>query len=241
MPLIGILGFSADNDLGIIRSVKDRQTQPGALGRGYYSNVRNEMIPFLPATYSTVLEVGCGEGASVELLTLPCEIWGVEPEPLRAARAAERMHKVLVGRYDAVQAEIPKNYFDLVVCNDVIEHLEDPESFLRSIRSRLVSGGHVIASIPNMRHWEVLWELLVTKDWKYRQEGILDRTHLRFFTEKSVRRLFVEAGFVIARESGINDVFNPVRRMILRTAGLLTLGYYSDIGYRQFGILARVP
>ena len=92
-----------------------------------------------------------------------------------------------------------------------------------------------------MRHWEVLWELLVTKDWKYRQEGILDRTHLRFFTEKSVRRLFVEAGFVIARESGINDVFNPVRRMILRTAGLLTLGYYNDIGYRQFGILARVP
>ena len=123
MPSIAGLGCSACNDLGIIRSVKDRQTQPAARGRGYYSNVRNEMIPFLPETYSTVLEVGCGEGASVELLTLPCEIWGVEPEPLPAASAAARMHKVLVGRYDAVQAEIPKNYFDLVVRNDVIEHL----------------------------------------------------------------------------------------------------------------------
>lgn len=217
------------------------QAQSHGPGGGYYANPRHEMVQFLPGKYSRVLEVGCGEGAFAALLTLPCEVWGVECEPAAAARAATRMHKVLVGPFDAVEAGIPNRYFDLVVCNDVIEHLQDPEAFLRSIRQRLVSGGHVIASIPNMRHWEVLWQLLVRKDWKYVQEGTLDRTHLKFFTEKSVRRLFEESGFVIERESGINDVFHPVRRAILKTVGLLTLGNLSDIGYRQFGILARLP
>ena len=165
----------------------------------------------------------------------------MEREPRAAAHAAKQMHKVLVGRFDAVQADIPIRYFDLVVCNDVIEHMEDPESFLRAIRERLVSGGHVLASIPNVRHWEVLWQLLVSKDWRYVQSGTLDRTHVRFFTEKSVRRLFEQAGFLIERESGINDVFNPIRRMMLKTVGWLTLGHFSDIGYRQFGILARAP
>lgn len=216
------------------------QPRPSGPGRHYFANPRHEMIPFLPERYSRVLEVGCGEGAFAGLLQ-PCEIWGVEPEPASAVHATAHMHKVLVGRYDEVEADLPESYFDLVVCNDVIEHLADPESFLCSIRSRLVPGGYVVASIPNMRHWEVLWQLLVMKDWRYVREGILDRTHLRFFTEKSAARLFRTSGYVIERASGINDVFHPIRRAVLAFVGALTLGYYRDIGYRQFGIRARVP
>ena len=210
-------------------------------GRDYYSNVRHEMVPFLPATYSRVLEVGCGEGVFATLLTQPCEIWGVEPEPASAARAASRLQKVLFGHFDAVADEIPRGYFDLVVCNDVIEHLKDPEAFLAAIRERMTPGGHIIASIPNMRHWEVLWELLAKKDWRYGQSGILDRTHLRFFTEKSIRRLFEMSGFEIERSAGINGTFEPFRRAILRTIGVVTLGYYGDTQFRQFAIRARLP
>lgn len=209
--------------------------------RDYYANPRREMLPFLPGHYSRVLEVGCGEGAFATLLARPCDVWGIEPDAASASRASRKMDRVLVGRFDAVRNQLPANYFDLVVCNDVIEHMEDPESFLRAILSLLVPGGHVVASIPNMRHWEVLWQLLVRKDWRYVQSGILDRTHLRFFTEKSARRLFESSGYVIERVSGINDVFHPVRRAILGAAALLTLGYYRDIGFRQFGILARAP
>ena len=209
-------------------------------GRGYYTNLRHEMAPFLPERYWRVLEIGCGEGVFTQLLSPEAEVWGVEMDATSAAVAKAHMHRVLVGPYDAVQAEIPMHSFDLVVCNDVIEHLDDPWVFLRSVRKRMMPGGHIIASIPNMRHWEVLWQLLVRKDWRYVREGILDRTHLRFFTEKSIRRLFEEAGFVVERQAGINGAFHPVPRAILRTVGALSLGYYTDIEYRQYGLVARL-
>jgi 2-polyprenyl-3-methyl-5-hydroxy-6-metoxy-1,4-benzoquinol methylase len=208
-------------------------------GRDYYANVRHEMVPFLPARYSRSLEVGCGEGVFTQLLAPGTEAWGVEMDHDSAAAAAPRMHRVLVGPYDAVQEQLPEQYFDLVVCNDVIEHLTDPEAFLQSILRRMVPGGCIIASIPNMRHWEVLWQLLVRKDWKYGREGILDRTHVRFFTEKSICRLFEEAGFTVEHQAGINGVFDPVRRLALKTIGVLTAEYYNDIAYRQFALRAR--
>jgi len=211
-----------------------------APGRNYYSNVRHEMVPFLPDRYSRVLEVGCGEGVFSTLLSQPYEMWGIEPEPESAARAASVLHKVLVGRFDEVSADLPAQYFDLVVCNDVIEHLPDPEVFLRSVARCMTPGAHLIASIPNMRHWEVLVQLLANKDWRYGRDGIMDRTHLRFFTEKSIKRLFQETGFDIERVSGINGAFDPVRRWVLQAFSALTLGYYSDIQYRQFGLLVRL-
>jgi 2-polyprenyl-3-methyl-5-hydroxy-6-metoxy-1,4-benzoquinol methylase len=214
---------------------------PRAAGGRYYANVRRDMVSFLPDRYSRVLEVGCGEGAFCDLLAPGCEVWGVEPELKSAAVAAQRMHKVLAVRFDDAAPELPLHYFDLVVCNDVIEHLEEPERCLRSIREVLVPGGHVVASIPNVRHWEVLWQLLVEKDWRYVSSGVLDRTHLRFFTERSIRRLFVQTGYEVVQLAGINDVFHPVRRAVLATAALLTLWYWRDVGYRQFGVLARAP
>jgi 2-polyprenyl-3-methyl-5-hydroxy-6-metoxy-1,4-benzoquinol methylase len=199
------------------------------------------MTRFLPSHYSHVLEIGCGQGMFYDLLDQPCEFWGVELEAEAAEKAAGRLQRVLVGAYDAVAAQIPENFFDLVVCNDVIEHLPDADAFIESIRTKMVRGGHIVASIPNMRHWEVLWQLLVHRDWKYGAEGILDRTHLRFFTEKSMRRLFEEGGFEVLFQDGINGVFDPVRRLILSAIAALTLGHSSDIQYRQFGVLARLP
>lgn len=198
------------------------------------------MVPFLPGQYARVLEVGCGEGVFAPLLKQPCETWGVEMDAASAARARERMTRVLVGTYEQVESELPVGYFDLVVCNDVIEHMADPEAFLSAVRTRMAPGGHVVASIPNMRHWEVLWQLLVKKDWKYVREGIMDRTHLRFFTERSIRRLFEDHGFTVERMAGINGVFDPVRRVLFGLVSALTLGFYRDTQFRQFALLARL-
>jgi len=210
-------------------------------GSDYYANVRHEMVPFLPDTYRRVLEIGCGDGVFADLLTRPHEMWGVELDPDAAARARPRLHRVLLGTFEQVQHQLPTNYFDLVVCNDVLEHMADPDAFLTAVGAHMTRNGCLIASIPNMRHWQVLWQLLVRKDWQYGREGIMDRTHLRFFTETSMRRMFTDAGFQIERMQGINGVFDRTRRILFGAVTLLSLGHYADTQYRQFGMTARWP
>ena len=198
------------------------------------------MVPYLPRHYSRVLEIGCGEGVFAPLLALPCEKWGVEMDPGSARAAEATMDRVLVGRYDDVADRLPAHYFDFVVCNDVIEHMADPEAFLFAVKGQMAAGACLMVSIPNMRHWEVLWQLLVHKDWRYVREGIMDRTHLRFFTERSIRRMVEEAGFEVERAGGINGVFDPVRRAAFGALSVMTFGQCADLQFRQFAVLGRL-
>jgi 2-polyprenyl-3-methyl-5-hydroxy-6-metoxy-1,4-benzoquinol methylase len=210
-------------------------------GVGYYQNSRGEVAPFLPPSYSKVLEVGCGDGAFSVNLDSRCEHWGVEPVAEAAARASLRLHKVLGGTFQEVAGRLPDGYFDLVVCNDVIEHMPDHDEFLRTIKTKMTAAGYLVGSIPNVRHARHLYHLLVEKDWRYAGAGTLDRTHLRFFTEKSWRRALGEHGFIVEKCQGITPATQWGNRLVIRLIELMTLGYYGDIGFFQFGFRARCP
>ena len=214
------------------------ETDVSGEAAGYYGLDRREMRQFLPERYTRVLEVGCGEGLFSASLD-GAERWGVEPNDAAATRAASRLDTVLRGRYAEVESGLPDAYFDVVVCNDVIEHVADHEAFLRSVRTKLRDGGHLVASIPNVRHVNVLWDLLVHKEWEYRDSGILDATHLRFFTEKSLRRAVERQGFAIEAFGGINRSRTFKARLVLWAVIGLTAGYYADTAYVQFGLRAR--
>jgi len=172
--------------------------------QAYYQHERREVADFIPERYSKVLEVGCGEGGFRACVTKPCEYWGVEPCLGAADIAREKLDKVLMGRFDEVFSQLPENYFDLVICNDVIEHMEDHDHFLNAIRNKLCEGGAVVGSVPNVRFWKNLRNLVLRKDWRYTDQGILDRTHLRFFTERSFKRSLAENGFKLKSMAGIN-------------------------------------
>lgn len=197
------------------------------------------MAFFLPAEYHRVLEIGCGEGEFMGHLKSGDEVWGIEPEPRAAAAAEQRMKKVLVGRYNEVYGEIPDHYFDLVIANDVIEHLPDHDAFFTSIKKKMSSGGRLVASIPNVRHWSILRDLLWKKDWRYTEAGILDRTHLRIFTGKSLKRTLREHDFVIEKFGGINPMEFNKKSLFPYFLRWITLGYYGDILYYQFGLCVR--
>jgi 2-polyprenyl-3-methyl-5-hydroxy-6-metoxy-1,4-benzoquinol methylase len=161
----------------------------------YFQFFRKELVIFLPEKYERILEIGCGEGNFTHFLKQPYEAWGIEQNHDAAQIASKKMTKIMTGKYENFLSDLPDNYFDLVICNDVIEHMEDHDWFLNSIKKKMKPKGNLIGSVPNIRHITSLYELLIDKDWFYTDAGILDRTHLRFFTEKSLKRSFTERGF----------------------------------------------
>lgn len=206
----------------------------------YYKNLRREMTQFLPETYSRVLEVGCGAGSFRNNLTQKNEYWGVEMVESAAAQAEGKLDRVLHGCFLDKSSEIPDGYFDLIVCNDVMEHMPDHDLFLKTIKTKISRGGCLVLSVPNIRHIACLFDLLVRKDWNYQDEGVLDRTHLRFFTRKSLVRTLQDHGFQIENISGINSILSNLpwlRTMAIRLASSV-LG--RDVLYLQFGLKSVV-
>ena len=209
---------------------------------GYYQNSRREMCEFIPNRYSRVLDIGCAEGRFATNLNPSAEIWGVEMNARSADIAKTRMKKVLVGSYMSVADQLPNDYFDLVICNDVIEHMQYHTMFLETIKKKIVNGGCIIGSVPNIRYIYNLYNLLVKRDWKYGEIGVLDSTHLRFFTERSIKREMLEKDYIIEVFKGINpfgystNMFKRITKKILWGGlFLFTFGTFKDTRYCQFG------
>lgn len=210
-------------------------TDPASVGM-YYRYTRQEMLRFVPANVQRVLELGCAEGvfaATVKERT-GAEVWGIEFNPQAAERARAVIDRVLVGDADAQIAELPDSYFDAIVCNDILEHLVDPGATLTRLRRTLKAEGVVVASLPNIRYAPALSKVVFRKDFPQDDEGIFDRTHLRFFTRKSMVRLFETAGFTMRRTKGINAYYGPLALLLT----VVSFGYFRDGVYLQYACVA---
>jgi GT2 family glycosyltransferase/2-polyprenyl-3-methyl-5-hydroxy-6-metoxy-1,4-benzoquinol methylase/glycosyltransferase involved in cell wall biosynthesis len=164
----------------------------------YYEFSRLEVQVLVPLTSRRVLDLGCAAGKLGEELKRrqPCHVTGIEICPQAAARARERLDEVICGDAMEVLPTLPAEAYDCVVLADILEHLNDPWGALREVARILVPGGVVVASIPNVRHWSVLRDLLEGR-WEYASAGILDRTHRWFFTRRSIADMFDSAGFSV--------------------------------------------
>jgi 2-polyprenyl-3-methyl-5-hydroxy-6-metoxy-1,4-benzoquinol methylase len=151
-----------------------------------------------PATH--VLEFGCATGYMSEVLKnrLGCTVVGVEIDRDAAALAEQHTERVIVGDAEKIDyaAELAGEEFDVVLFADVLEHLKEPADVLRRVRPFVAENGVVVASIPNIAHASVRLALL-GGEFRYREWGLLDDTHLRFFTRSSIQDLFEETGYVI--------------------------------------------
>ena len=210
---------------------------PETQATGYYAHTRPEMLAYFTQSPGRVLDVGCGQGsfgASLKAQHPQAEVWGVEPMAPAARSAAQVLDHVCVGNFDT-GLQLPERSFDAVVFNDSLEHLPDTVAALALTRRLLKPGGRLVASIPNVRYWPHLKRYLFQGDWKYEDEGILDRTHLRFFTCRSIRRTLVEAGFEVQSITGITPCWRGFRQSLAKA--LLPSGA-QDILYLQFAVVA---
>lgn len=166
----------------------------------YFSHVRREIAPLLPDHMQRVLEVGCGEGATLAWLkqqNRAQQVVGVEYSEAAAAVARQHLDQVWQGDVEKLPLET-LGQFDVVLCLDVLEHLVDPWQTLQRLRGLLRPGGCIIVSVPNVQHYSVVLPLLLHGRWPYQAAGILDRTHLRFFTRSSAEQLLQSAGLTLS-------------------------------------------
>lgn len=197
----------------------------------YYGNTRPEVVAFIPKNIKTILDVGCGKGnflKSVKDLT-DAETWGIELVP-GVVNQDNNINNVIIGKIEDIVSQIPDSYFDCITFNDVLEHLFDPTQLLIDIKPKLKDNGLLIASIPNVRFIDNIFNLIVKKDWEYKNFGILDFTHVRFFTQRSMQRMFKNAGYLLISQNGINKNTSFKFKLF----NILTLGFFVDTQYLQF-------
>lgn len=204
----------------------------------YYRAPRPELARHVPAGAQRVLDVGCGTGELGRFLKQGGvrEVVGIEVlEPVWAL-AKKSLDDALLGNIEVMEIPYDDGYFDCIICGDVIEHLIDPIAALRKVARVLAPGGTIIISVPNVRFFQVV-EMLANGRWKYEDAGIMDSTHLRFFTKIEIGLVVKAAGFELSRLEPLSFIapehlpLGPDRTV---TLGRVTIKDVTDAEHEEF-------
>lgn len=208
----------------------------------YYRHERPELVACVEtAVDNCVLDVGCGAGhvaARIKREGRAGKVWGIEVIEAAAeeARRNPALDEVYCGDLEQVVDTLPEAHFSHLICGDVLEHLVDPWETLARLRTRLRPGGRVICSLPNVRNLSFLGMLIFQASFRYRESGVMDRTHLRWFCRKDARAMFEGAGFIDVTIGPVRpkrSLNYRIRRALLgdwTTKGFLILGENPGIG-----------
>lgn len=208
--------------------------------RGYYENARTHLLDILGSHQPRrVLEIGCGGGANLAELKrrFPgCRTTGVElrGDAAEAAVQSKRVDEMKVGSVlDPAAVSFAPGSFDLIVLSHVLEHFSDPAAVLARAGEWLTPDGRLLIALPNIRHLSVMRELFVGGDFQYKSSGILDHTHLRFFTRKSALRFLTAEGYTV--ETVAADVDGTKSRLLDN----VTFGAAREFAAFAYNFLAR--
>jgi GT2 family glycosyltransferase/glycosyltransferase involved in cell wall biosynthesis/ubiquinone/menaquinone biosynthesis C-methylase UbiE/TolA-binding protein len=178
----------------------------------YFRQERTDVEALIPKDVKRILDVGCGEGILGKRLIEKgaVEVVGIEINPGACNIAERNLTKVINGDIEIMDLPLMDGSFDCIIFADILEHLIDPLSILIKLRRYLSDDGIVVASIPNIGLYKVI-NMLADGEWRYGESGILDKTHLRFFTKKEFLKLLSEAGYEMTGISvNIDSEFNNI-------------------------------
>jgi SAM-dependent methyltransferase len=207
----------------------------------YFAYCRMDMLAELPVDlHGRILEIGAGSGKTLlkaKALGLASEVTGVELVPLdNSDQSHPEMDRFIVGDIEKLELPLPEEYFDVILCGDVLEHLVDPWTTVDKLSRFLKRGGYFIASIPNFREIKTLLGIVMGGDLHYRDAGILDRSHLRFFCKKNMVNLLEQGGLHIIRMKSNLDILGKGKRALLNK---LTLRVFAEFLEGEYLLVAR--
>ncbi len=184
---------------------------------GYYSMDRADVVAELPRPIGRALDVGCGEGGVGRSLRAAgaTEVHGIEVNPSAAVIARDTLDSVYEGTVEAalLGGELPSP-FDTICCYDVLEHLADPSIVLRGLRELAADGARLHISVPNARHFSLVWDLVARGTFGYTEWGHRDSTHLRWLTRRDAIALVGAAGWDV--RWAVSDIFRGRNRYVDR-------------------------
>jgi O-antigen biosynthesis protein len=202
----------------------------------YYSRLRQDVLEAVPLEAHYVLSVGCASGVTEErLIERGCVVAGIELDPAAAAMARARGLNVVEGNASAVDIAQFGLVFDFIIYADILEHLPDPESVLRRHVQHLRPGGSVYITVPNFRHYSVLWQLALRGEILYVDAGILDRTHVRMTTRNMVLRWIRSCDLALIR---VRHRFFGRRFLVL---SIVTAGMFREFLAQHIAVVASRP
>ena len=203
----------------------------------YFSGSRPEVAAMVPRGSTIVLDVGCGFGGLAPLLRMRDvkKIYGIEVNPTASEHLEGAYDRHWIGSVESINLPQELSSFDCIIFADVLEHLIDPWKTLKKYVEHLSPGGVIVASIPNARNLGLIYRLLFQGRWTYSESGILDKTHLRFFTRKEIEALFIQAGLKIEMIDVNRDNYSLLRRLL---TGIPRF-FIPDLEVCQFLIRAR--
>ena len=201
----------------------------------YYARTRTWPSLFSIKRESTVLDVGCGRGTLGEFFKkeYSSKVTGIELIKENYEIAKKVLDHAVLGDFEKVNLEELDAAFDYIVFSDSLEHLLDSKSVLDRIKKMFTSDGALLLSIPNVRNFRVSVPLLFLDRWEYENEGLLDRSHIRFFTKSSITKLLNDCGYVVEEV----DYDLPTRSKV-GVLNILTFGLLKNILTSHFYIKA---
>jgi 2-polyprenyl-3-methyl-5-hydroxy-6-metoxy-1,4-benzoquinol methylase len=194
----------------------------------YFENIRSDIISLVDKGENKILEIGCGTGnTGLELKQQgkAVEIVGVDivPEVLEIAKS--KIDKTICADIETLKLPFSNEYFDYILLGDVLEHLKNPWQVLLCLTQFIKKRGFIIASIPNIRYWKVIMNLVFKGEWKYSSDGVLDNTHLRFFAKKSMLELISSANLKVRYICPATELQPP---NLCKKLNHLTFGLFED-------------
>jgi 2-polyprenyl-3-methyl-5-hydroxy-6-metoxy-1,4-benzoquinol methylase len=208
--------------------------------QAYFTNIRHDLINFVSHDpKNKILEVGAGGGdtlITIKKMGLATEVVGIELNKVEGSNQGDpSIDRFIFGNIESMEIDLPENYFNIIMCGDVLEHLIDPWKTIEKLQPHLKKGGKLIASIPNIRYYRALYQVFVKGQFSYTEFGLFDKTHLRFFCKRDMLNILSTPQL---KPDHIAPIFKHLPPSRINTINNFTLGLFEEFLTLQYLVSA---